>query len=205
MVDYMLYHDLVRRELILVDNTMQGIETILEDTAALKDYPMKLRTLNLFNPFTVSFSEPFTLPDETGKLLISGSLSSAIMKLRIATAADFMWNSGDYDPDMSIYKVLFSNFGREVAGELYVFSDAYCTALASVLGLNRGGDNQKLIRQANEQFAIMHDLLVIMDENLAGEPALLNELKSLKQSLEEMYDAELKTVANQIIADLKSM
>jgi hypothetical protein len=204
-VDYMRYHDLIGRELILVDNTMQSMDMILDDTSGLKDYPMKLRMLNLFNPFTVSFSEPFMLPEKTGKLLVNQSLSSAISKLRIATAADFMWNTADYDPDMSVYKVLLSKFGREVTGELYVFSDAYYTALASVISLKQGGDHQRLIRQANEQFSIMEDLLVILDDNLVEDPDLLNELKSLKQRLEEIYDAELKTVANQIIATLKSM
>jgi len=38
--------------------------------------------------------------------------------VRMATAADFMWNVADYNPEASLWKVLRSRYGAEVAREL---------------------------------------------------------------------------------------
>ena len=119
----------------------------------LKFHPRKLRTLNLFNPFSMHFSEPFELPGGTGKMLVNFPLSSEIMKIRMATAADYMWNAGDYDPDKSIWKVLVSRFGITVTSELYLFNDSYFTTLASMIGLKSGGDHQRLLRMIRQKGA----------------------------------------------------
>jgi len=204
-VDYKRYQELAGRDLVLMDNTLGSLPELSMDTLSMKGHPMKLRCLSIFEPFAVDFSEPFALPEGKGKMLVKASLSSEIMKLRIATAADFMWNTGDYNPDISIYKVLVSRFGEVLTTELYVFNDAYYSALASIISLRNGMEQQRTIRHINDQFELMKESLHSLDQSLVNEPVLLNELKQLKQSLESFYDAELKTVANQIIASLKSM
>ncbi|MFC2098446.1 beta-N-acetylglucosaminidase domain-containing protein [Bacteroidota bacterium] len=205
VVDYFRFHNLVKRELILFDNSMNRLGEILKDSSTLKYYPMKIRTLNLFDPFSVQFTTPFKPAEESGKMLINSSLSSEIMKIRIATAADFMWNSEAYDPDLSIWKILVSRYGRTATHELYRFSDAYYTTLASMMGLSVGTDKQRLLRMINEQQVIMEESLRELDELLSSSGGLLNELKSLKQSLETMYEKEVKAVANQIIAVTEGM
>ena len=52
---------------------------------------------------------------------------------------------------------------------------------------------------------LMEESLGKLDELLVTEAGLLNELKSLKQSLERIYETEIKTVANQIGAAMESL
>ncbi|MCK4748095.1 MAG: beta-N-acetylglucosaminidase domain-containing protein, partial [Bacteroidales bacterium] len=203
--DFYRFHELAGRELILLDNSMNTIPEILEDTAMLQHQWMKLRTLNLFDPFRVKFSAPFSLPETTGKMLINSSLSSEIMQIRIATAADFMWNSGSYDPDLSIWKVLVSRFGISAARELYLFNDTYFTALASMIGLKQDIDQQRLVRQIDEQLDQLEKSVKNLDNLIPLNPGLLNELKSLKQSMESRYETETKELAGQIITAVESM
>jgi len=204
-VDYYRYRNFAGKDLVFLNNTMNKVPQILQDTALLKFHPMKLRTLNLFNPFSMHFAEPFELPGGGGKMLVNSPISSEIMKIRMATAADYMWNAGDYDPDKSIWKILVSRFGIPVTSELYRFNDSYFTTLASMIGLKSGGDQQRLLRMIRDQQEDMEESLNRLDVLLGSNPSLLNELKSLKQSLESIFETEIKTVANQIIAGMESM
>jgi hypothetical protein len=127
------------------------------------------------------------------------------MKIRIATAADFMWNMGCYDPELSIWKVLVSRYGIHTTRELYGFNDAYFCALASVIGLKNGIEPQKNLKLIAEKLDQMEGSLGRLGQLTGFDDAVLNELKSLKQSLEILYDSELKTVAGQIVASMESM
>ena len=129
---------------------------------------MKLRTLNIFDPYNVRFTEPFTFPGECGKMLINSSLSSEIMKIRIATAADYMWNAGMYDPDMSIWKVLVTRYGKTATHELYRFNDAYYTSMASMIELKLGTDQQRLVKLIRDQQEIMNESLAVLDHLLSS-------------------------------------
>ena len=127
------------------------------------------------------------------------------MKIRIATAADFMWNSGDYDPDISLWNVLTARYGKDAARELYRFNDAYFATLASMVALRRGWDPPKHLRIIMEQRARLKDSLGKLEGLLQDDPALLGELKGLRQKLEGYYENEVRTVANQILATMGSM
>ncbi len=204
-LDLKRFHELAGRETVLLDNSMNRLTRILGDTAMILQYPMKLRTLNLFDPFDVQFSAPYIMSDDVRKLLINTPISTEIMKIRMATAADFMWNMESYDPDLSIWKTLVSRFGNSTSLELYRFNDAYFTTLASISALKHGKDQQRLVRQVSDHMALMEKSLGRLDRMLSADPALLNELKKLKQDLERLYDKEIKHVASQITAAMESM
>lgn len=196
--DYFRYRQLAGRELVLFDNSMNRVPEMVEDTVSLKDYAMKLRSLNIFHPYDVRHIDPVLLPDKIGKVLINSPLSSEIMKIRIATAADFLWNPEAYDPDYSLWKVLVSRFGRTASLELYRFSDAYFTCLASMSGLGRLTEQQKYFRMIREHQAVMEEILAKLDQIPSINSELVYELKSLKNSMEATYENELRSVANQI-------
>lgn len=199
-LDYIRFHNPAGRDLILLDNSFNILPDILEDTAGLEDQPMKLRILNIFDPYSVGLSVPSSLPGTPDKILVNASCSSEIMKIRMATAADYMWNRAGYNPDLSLWKVLVSRFGLATTRELYHFNDAYFTTLASMIGLKKGNDQQKHARLIGEQMLRMEESLGKLDMLLVSDPELLNELKSLKQRLESFYEREIRTVASQILA-----
>jgi hypothetical protein len=204
-LDYQRFQGMADRKPVLMDNSMNTVREILDDTAAIGVISMKIRTLNLFGPYDVRFPESFILPESTGKMLINSAVSTGIMKIRIATAADFMWNMDSYDPELSIWKVLVSRYGIPTTRELYEFNDAYFCALTSVIGLKNGIEPQKNLKLIADRLDQMEGSLGRLGQLAGFDDAVLNELKSLKQSLEILYDSELKTVAGQIVASMESM
>ena len=53
--------------------------------------------------------------------------------IRLATAADFTWNTRDYDPDFSLWKILASRYGVDAARELIHYADHYGLVLETEL------------------------------------------------------------------------
>ncbi len=199
IIDFQRFYGLTGRKLVLMDNSMNILPTILEDTSLLKQQPMKLRTLNIFEPFNARFSTRLFSEEGMEKILINTSLSSEIMKIRIATAADCLWNTGEYDPDLSLWIILVSRFGMETAHELYRYNDAFFATLSSMVLLHQGKDEQRNVRLIREQVQLMEESLARLDRMLAGHPGLLNELKSLKQNLEKVFEKEIETVTSKVI------
>jgi hypothetical protein len=148
--------------------------------------------------------EPMGFPAGCCKMLINSSLSSEIMKIRIATAADYMWNTGNYSPEESLYRVLFSRFGAGSTRLLYRFNDAFVTSIASLVQVKNRHDLQRHLRLIREQLQFMDELLGELDDS-GFDDRLLNELKSLKERVEVVYDVEYRAVAGQIIASVESM
>ncbi len=199
-MDYKRFRELAGRDIVLCNNSMNTLPDLLSDTSMLPPEPMKLLTLNLFDPFSAGFSGYLFNKGLIEKMLINTPVSSKIMKIRLATAADFMWNTVDYDPDVSLWSVLVSLYGTDAARELYRFNDAYFSTLASRVALRKGWDQPKHLRIIGDQRARLKDSLGKLEVLLRGDPALLNELKNLTQSLEGLYEKKVRTVAGQILA-----
>ena len=69
-----------------------------------------------------------------------------------------------------------------------------------MLALKQGWDQQKYLRIIDDQMDLLKQSLDELEALLQKDPGLLYELKSLRQSLESLYEKEVRTVANQIIA-----
>ncbi len=136
--DYYRYSTLTDRELVIWDNSLNTLPVILSDTSLSMNLSLKLRTLNICEPYQVKFNGRFITGNQAGKIIINSPLDSELMKIRMATAADFMWNSGDYDPDFSLWKVLVSRYGREAAMNLYQFNESYMTLFGLLTTVKRG-------------------------------------------------------------------
>ena len=123
----------------------------------------------------------------------------------MATAADYMWNTQKYDPDLSLWKVLVSRYGQEAAMNLYHFNESYMTLIGSLTTLKNGTGNQRHARQIKDKLEVMQETLVILDGLIPYHPRLLNELKSLKLGLEHTFEEEMEAVSTQVMADLDSI
>jgi hypothetical protein len=127
------------------------------------------------------------------------------MKIRIATAADYMWNTRTYDPDLSLWKVLVSRYGREAAMNLYQFNESYMTLFGSLTALKNDSGNQRYARQIKDQLEVMQETLAILDGLIPNHPRLLNELKTLKLDLERTFEEEVEAISTQVMAVLDSI
>ncbi len=203
--DFHRYRALTDRELVIWDNSLNTLPDILSDTSLSMSLSLKLRTLNIFEPYQVKFTGPSLPGSQAGKIIINSPLDSELMKIRIATAADYMWNTLTYDPDLSLWKVLVSRYGREAAMNLYQFNESYMTLLGSLTALKNGTGNQRHARQINDELEVMQETLAILDVLIPHNPRLLNELKSLKLELEHTFEKEMEAISTQVIADLDSI
>lgn len=203
--DFHRYRALTDRELVIWDNSLNTLPDILSDTSLSMSLSLKLRTLNVFEPYQVKFTGSSLPGSQAGKIIINSPLDSELMKIRIATAADYMWNTLTYDPDLSLWKVLVFRYGREAAMNLYQFNESYMTLLGSLTALKNGTGNQRHARQINDEFEVMQETLAILDGLIPHNPRLLNELKSLKLELEHTFEKEMEAISTQVIADLDSI
>lgn len=203
--DYYRYRLLTGRDLAIWDNSLNALPDILSDTSLSMNLSMKLRTLNVFEPYQVRFTGLSVDGQQPGKIIINSPLDSELMRIRMATAADYMWNNLSYDPDLSLWKVLVSRYGREVAMNLYQFNESYMTLFSSLTALKRGTGNQRSARQIKDKLEVMQETLAILDGLITDHPRLLNELKSLKLELERTFEEEMEAISTQVMADLDSI
>jgi hypothetical protein len=203
--DIYRYSRLTGREPVIWDNSLNTLPDILRDTSLSLGISLKLRTLNVFEPYQVKHSGIKTPGNWAGKIIINSPLDSELMKIRIATAADYMWNTRTYNPDLSLWKVLVSRYGREAAMNLYRFNESYMTLVGSLTALKNGIGNQRYARQIKVQLEVMQETLAILEGLMPHHPRLLNELKLLKLDLERNFKTEVEAISTQVIAVLDSI
>jgi hypothetical protein len=120
-----------------MDNSMQAATPRGLYGGAMPYFPGKLRLFNLFEPFGNSGIREFYDRLDPRLYWVNFEARSEISLIRLCTAADFMWNSRDYDPDQSLWYVLVSRYGADAARELVYFADRYSLLLEIQLKLQR--------------------------------------------------------------------
>jgi hypothetical protein len=144
---------------VFMDNSMQAATRFGQYGGTLPYYPGKLRLFNLFEPF--GNNEIRELYDRLDPRLYWVNLEpgSEISLIRLCTAADFMWNMRDYDPDLSLWHVLVSRYGADAAGELIHFADRYGLLLEIQLKLQRKEPLARNLKNIESDMAEMDAIL----------------------------------------------
>jgi hypothetical protein len=189
------YSKLTGRVPVLWDNSLNDLPELLNDTSLSTGLSLKLRTLSIFEPYRVKFTGSPLPGGQAVKIIINSSSDSEIMKIRMATAADYLWNTQTYNPDFSLWKVLVSRYGREAGMNLYRFNESYMTLIGSLNAFKDEAGNQRYTRQINDQLEVMQETLAIVEGLIPNHPGLLNELKRLKLDLEQRYDKEVEALS----------
>jgi hypothetical protein len=203
--DFFRYNTLVDRELVIWDNSLSTLPGILSDTSLSINLSLKLRTLNVFEPYQVRFTGLSIPGRQPSKIIINSPLGSELMRIRLATAADYMWNTLTYDPDLSLWKVLVSRYGREAAMNLYHFNESYMTLFGFLATLKTGTGHQRQARMIKNKLEVMQETLAILDGLIPNHPSLLKELEVLKLELENNFKDEMKAISTQVMADLDNI
>jgi hypothetical protein len=195
----------VDRELVIWDNSLNTLPDILSDTSLSINLSLKLRTLNVFEPYQVRFTGLCIPGRQPCKIIINSPLDSELMRIRLATAADYMWNTLTYDPDLSLWKVLVSHYGREAAMNLYHFNESYMTLFGFLATLKTGTGHQRQARMIKNKLEVMQETLAILDGLIPNHPSLLKELKVLKLELENNFKDEMEAISTQVMVDLDNI
>lgn len=108
---------------------------------------------------------------------------SVVTRIRLATAADYLWNNSQYDPSFSLWKTLVNMFGMDVAKEIILFNDLYFKILSISLDFDLNGYNQKLEKQGEELIIQLNNHWDKIKISLENHIQILNELSDMKNGI----------------------
>lgn len=141
--------------------------------------PYKLLTGCLFDAY---YNE--VLPEvfkNVEKTIIAYNISNIFDRVRLQTASDFFWNPNNYNPDLSLYRALVSEFGTEAAKDIIKINDLYFKSKCELILAASYGSYNKHIRKVS---------------------AYMKELKELQGKLRNKNNTESLKELNNIVASL---
>jgi beta-N-acetylglucosaminidase len=177
--DIFRYNNLLNRSPVLLDNSLLTSSKGACFNGSAPYYPHKLRLYNFFEPYSNDELRYYKDRINTNRVFINQSVQSELEKIKVLTALDFYWNMEDYDPDFSLWKILVSLYGQEVAKELMDFGDAFAALLEINLLLQQNNQVKKNYTSGTETLASLKELLDHIAEGLGKNHPLVGELKSL--------------------------
>jgi len=146
-------------------------------------YPGKLRVYNIIEPFLNHGIADYLDHLDTSMYWINFTAGSELDVIRMATAADFMWNTRDYDPDYSLWKVLVSRYGVDAARELIHFANQYGLMLETELKLQRNEQVQRNLKSIREDLTTLSVSTRNLEKWLGSDHPLMKDIRSLNTLL----------------------
>jgi len=170
--------DMVRIKSILSSDPVWWDNSMLysAEIAEMKNRPAKLNLFNLFMPFNNHGIRDLISNIDTAQIFINFYPESELDMIRLSTVSDFLWNTDDYDPDVSLWKILHSKYGFACANELVLFADVYAALLRLSIEL-RDPVHQRFIRKVIPLQEALDSHLAAIGKILGDKHELVNELQ----------------------------
>lgn len=163
-------------------------------------YPGKAVMCNLFEPFDIVYPENFTELLDPHYYSNNGGLNE-LYKIQNAAFADFTWNTDDYNPDFSLFKILVYQYGREKALKLLEFNDFYFKFVSVWAEIRNGKENEseenpynisgKQIKEGEKYYGKMQEKLQQLED--LQNKRLYKELKKKAEKKKEQFDELIKS------------
>jgi hypothetical protein len=176
------------------DNTLyaRNIESKRYGSYAVH-YPGKVKMCNLFEPYDIYKPVNFHRFSDSHHIYINGSASSEIYKIKYATVADYVWNTAAYDPERSLWKIMYRSYGETGARALLLFNDTYYDLNSVNLHMELKGIDKACIRKGKILLKGLDYALQKITALLPQHKALIGELENhrnrQKKRFEKLTDA----------------
>src|SRR6056297_87368 len=179
---------LVKANPVLFDNSLSYNLLRFKNEDINSYYAGKLRMLSLFEPLKADYPDNFYQKNYQGKILLNIDSLTPTNTLKTLSAANYYWNTKEYNADKSIWKLLVKIYGQENAKNLVYFNDAYFGLKEICQKMKNNGINNKNSRIAN---AFLEDLDYYTDwlNKKMPEKKLLYELIQLRNDLHDEYQS----------------
>lgn len=164
---------------VLVDNSMMASTEWGLYNGSFPYYPGKLRLFNVFEPFRNSDIRYLYENLDHSHVFINLPSSGEINTIRLATAADFFWNMRNYDPDLSLWNVLVSRYGREAAGFIVDFAGKYAELLELQARIKSNEQVARNVKSGETKATEINALIGEIALLLGDTHALILEMKGL--------------------------
>jgi hypothetical protein len=117
--------------------------------------------------------------------------SSEIEIIRLATAADFMWNMNEYSMDYSLWKVLVSRYGVRNARDLVIYADHYSMLLETIIRLENNIQLARNLKAGQTGITELTALTAEISARLGSQHKLIKALQGLNTGLRNRLNSNL--------------
>ncbi len=180
---------------VFMDNSMQISAVTAQSAGNDPGTAGKIRLYNLFEPYgNTEIREHFSKLD-TATFFINLAAGSEIDVIRLATAADFMWNAAAYSGDHSLWKVLQARYGADASRKLIHYADKYSLMLEVLFKLKITSQVPRNLKNEQQILAELNLLVAEIGQMLGPDHRLVKELRALNGALKE----ELNRFASKIM------
>jgi hypothetical protein len=181
--DFARYFTYAHSKPVFMDNSMLTSSQWGQYNGSYPYYPGKIRLFSIIEPFMNAGIRDHLSKLDTSMYWINQTARSEIDVIRIATAADFMWNTRDYDPDYSLWKVLVSRYGVDAARELIHYANQYGLMLETELKLQRNEQVQRNLKNIREDLTVLSVSTRNLEKWLGSDHPLMKDIRSLNTML----------------------
>jgi hypothetical protein len=166
-----------------MDNSMLTSTVWGQYNGAFPFYPGKIRLFNIVEPFMNAGIRDHLDRLDKSIFWINQTAGTEFDIIRLATAADFMWNTHDYDPDYSLWKVLVSRYGEDAARELIHFANLNGMMLETELKLQKNEQIQRNLKIIRGDLAVMSVSARNLEKWLGSDHPLITDIRSVNTLL----------------------
>ena len=152
-------------------------------------YPGKVRMCNLFEPLDGYRPKNFHKYSNGGNIYTNGDAYRDTYKVKLATVADYQWNTSAYNPELSLWKVLCQTYGTAGAKELLYFNDAYYGLYQICLRMQAAGNREAYIQKGSAFLNALDGCLKRIAESPNAGQSLLQELEGLRDRQKRRFEA----------------
>jgi hypothetical protein len=173
---------------VFMDNSMNIATPWGQYKGAKPGFPGKIRMYNLFEPFANEGIREFLHELNHEVYFMNFAPTSEIECIRMATAADFLWNVHAYSGDYSLWKVLMTRYGKENARKLIEFADKYSLMLEIVQRFEMNNLSSRNIKTGQQTIADINVLIKQISNSLGSKHNLVQELHILTTTLTNNFN-----------------
>lgn len=148
-------------------------------------YPGKIRLYNIFEPFGNEEIRDYLSRLDTTFYFLNYAPKSEIDIIRLATAADFMWNVKSYSEEGSLWRVLMTRYGVVNARTLLNYVDKYGLVLEVLLRLDQKNSITRNYKNGLQLIADLTSLVGTLGESMGSQHRLVKELQQLNARLKD--------------------
>ena len=179
---------------IAVDNSQDTKSPSLKLNKYYTYYPEKIVMGNIYDPYDNKM-----LINKHTSTMLQINTRDIFSNFRIATFGDYLWNPKEYNPDLSLYKVLVNEFGLNTAKYFYYYNDAYCGLLSTINTIINEGSTNKTLKSSEKEIVMLNIAYEEIKKSIPHHKDIIDELYILKIMIVNKYN----TVYEKALIDKK--
>lgn len=179
--------DLMHSNPILFDNELNKANYRFYSSSIDQYYAGMIRVLSLFEPYNLQVTKNFYQFNTDREIILNIDSLSEFKIIQTLTAANYYWNTKDYNPEKSLWIVLNKIYGHDISVALIKFNDAVFGMKEMTQKIANNGLNNKDERIYNMYKTSMLEHFDALQTKVTN-PDLLLEIDQVKKEVLQNYN-----------------